>query len=138
MTRYWVLMKLRKYFSGVDPGAHPPPPKIGKNMIFLRKIVIFHMKYHKRFCASLCSAQFFKCALPNLISWIRPCFSFQNTVIQQSILHHQKLLFNSPPLVRPPLLQLESGFIREGSLLRDNLVPLVFNIKGRSWVHCSF
>jgi hypothetical protein len=37
--------------SGADPGgeAHPAraPPKIGKNMIFWRKIVIFHTKYPK-------------------------------------------------------------------------------------------
>ena len=33
-------------------------PKIGKNMIFWRKIVIFHMKYSKNFRASLRSAQF--------------------------------------------------------------------------------
>ena len=44
------------------PGAPPhPPPKIGKNMIFWRKIVIFHMKYSKKVRA------------PNLKSWIRPC-----------------------------------------------------------------
>jgi hypothetical protein len=35
------------------------PPKIGKNMIFLRNIVIFHTKYPKNFRASLRSAQFF-------------------------------------------------------------------------------
>jgi hypothetical protein len=29
------------------------PPKIGKNMIFWRKIVIFHTKYPKNFRASL-------------------------------------------------------------------------------------
>ena len=29
------------------------PPKIGKNMIFWRKIVIFHTKYLKNFRASL-------------------------------------------------------------------------------------
>ena len=29
------------------------PPKIGKNMIFWRKIVIFHTKYPKIFRASL-------------------------------------------------------------------------------------
>jgi hypothetical protein len=34
-------------------------PKIGKNMIFWRKIVIFHTKYPKYFRASLRSAQFF-------------------------------------------------------------------------------
>ena len=41
--------------------AHPAraPPKIGKNMIFWRKIVIFHTKYPKNVRASLRSAQFF-------------------------------------------------------------------------------
>ena len=34
-------------------------PKIGKNMIFWRKIVIFHTKYPNNCCASLRSAQFF-------------------------------------------------------------------------------
>jgi hypothetical protein len=33
--------------------------EIGKNMIFCRKIVIFHTKYPKDFRASLRSAQFF-------------------------------------------------------------------------------
>jgi hypothetical protein len=39
-------------FRGGAPGA--PPPKIGKNMIFWREIVIFHTKYPKNFRASLC------------------------------------------------------------------------------------
>jgi hypothetical protein len=41
-------------------GAHPAraPPKIGKNMIFWRKIAFFHTKYPKNVRASLCSAQF--------------------------------------------------------------------------------
>jgi hypothetical protein len=41
-------------------GAHPAraPPKIGKNKIFWRKIVIFHTKYPKNVSASLRSAQF--------------------------------------------------------------------------------
>ena len=34
-------------------------PKIGKNMIFWRKIVMFHTKYPTNFRASLRSAQFF-------------------------------------------------------------------------------
>jgi hypothetical protein len=49
---------------GADPGrggAHPArdPDKIGKNMIFWRKIVIFHTKYPKNFRTSLRSAQSF-------------------------------------------------------------------------------
>ena len=42
-------------------GVHPArvPPKIGKHMIFWRRIVIFHTKYPKRFRASLRSAHFF-------------------------------------------------------------------------------
>jgi hypothetical protein len=43
--------------GGAAPGARPP--KIGKNMIFWSKIVIFHTKYPKNFPASLRSAQFF-------------------------------------------------------------------------------
>jgi hypothetical protein len=39
--------------------TRPPPPKIGKNMIFWRKIVIFHRKYPKNVRASLRSAHFF-------------------------------------------------------------------------------
>jgi hypothetical protein len=42
--------------AGADPGGGAPgvcPPKIGKNMIFWRKIVIFHTKYPNKFCASL-------------------------------------------------------------------------------------
>jgi hypothetical protein len=44
--------------GGGAPAAHPPP-KIGKNMIFWRKIVIFHAKYPNNFRASLRSAQSF-------------------------------------------------------------------------------
>ena len=62
-----------------DPGADPEggapgarPPKIGRNMIFWRKIVIFHTKYPQNFRASLRSALFFKCAPLNLKSRIRP------------------------------------------------------------------
>jgi hypothetical protein len=49
-------------YTGADSGGGAPgvrPPKIGKYMIFWRKIVIFHMKYPKKFRASLRSAQFF-------------------------------------------------------------------------------
>jgi hypothetical protein len=50
-------MSCTTFLAGADPGvgAHPAraPPKIGKNMIFWRKIVIFHTKYPKIFRASL-------------------------------------------------------------------------------------
>jgi hypothetical protein len=50
--------------TGADPGAAggapgERAPKIEKNMIFWRKIVIFHTKYPKHFRASLHSALFF-------------------------------------------------------------------------------
>ena len=44
--------------AGADSGGCTPP-KIGKNVFFWRKIVIFHTKYPKNYRASLCSAQFF-------------------------------------------------------------------------------
>jgi hypothetical protein len=52
--------------SGEDPGGRTrrAPPKIGKDMIFLRKMVIFHTKYPKHFRASLRSAQFLKVRPP--------------------------------------------------------------------------
>jgi hypothetical protein len=48
-------------FAGVDPGGRTrrTPLKLEKNMIFWRKIVIFHTKYPKNFRASLRSTQFF-------------------------------------------------------------------------------
>jgi hypothetical protein len=48
-------------FDRCKPEAHPAraPLKWEKNMIFWRKIVIFHTKYSKNFSASLRSAQFF-------------------------------------------------------------------------------
>jgi hypothetical protein len=52
--------------GGSRRGAHPAraPSKIGKNMIFWRKIVIIHTKYPKNVRASLRSAQFFKLRPP--------------------------------------------------------------------------
>ena len=45
---------------GADPGGAPgAPPKIGKDLIFWRKIVICHTKYPTNFRASLRSAHFF-------------------------------------------------------------------------------
>ena len=45
--------------TGADPLGGGPPPKIGKNMIFWRKIVIFHTQYPKKFRTSLRSARLF-------------------------------------------------------------------------------
>jgi hypothetical protein len=45
--------------GGAHPARAPPPLKLEKNMIFWRKIVIFHTKYPQIFRASLRSAQFF-------------------------------------------------------------------------------
>ena len=54
-------------FRGRSKGGAPgacPPLKLEKNMIFWRKILIFHTKYTKYFRASLCSVQFFLCVPP--------------------------------------------------------------------------
>jgi hypothetical protein len=59
---YNSLFDKRNCIQGrIQWGAHPArvPPKIGENMIFWRKIVIFHTKYPKYFRTSLRSAQFF-------------------------------------------------------------------------------
>jgi hypothetical protein len=56
-TYNFCIMKI----TGADPGGGGRtrrPPKIGKNMIFGRKIVIFHTKYPKNFHASLRQAHF--------------------------------------------------------------------------------
>ena len=49
----------RIHGGGGGGGTGCAPPKIGKNMIFWRKIVIFHTKYPKHFRPFLCSAQLF-------------------------------------------------------------------------------
>ena len=53
---------MRVSYTGAEPGGAPGAPsplKLEKNMIFWRKIVIFHTKYPKNFRAYLRSTQFF-------------------------------------------------------------------------------
>ena len=53
LLRYCSLLQLST-ISGADPGeGGGAPPKIGKNMIFWRKIVIIHTKYPQNVRASL-------------------------------------------------------------------------------------
>ena len=60
-NRAWVRARLCKFNQPVQFDYSiqgrirraPPPPKIGKNMICLRKIVIIHTKYPNNFRASL-------------------------------------------------------------------------------------
>jgi hypothetical protein len=63
----WILQPATPK-SGADPGGAPGalPPKIGKDVIFLRKMVIFHTKYPKNVRASFRSAQFFKVTRPSM------------------------------------------------------------------------
>jgi hypothetical protein len=55
------IMKSKRGYQGLIQGGRTrrAPPKIGKNMIFWRKIVIFHTKYPQNVRASLRLAQFF-------------------------------------------------------------------------------
>jgi hypothetical protein len=76
LEKIWFFGVKSWFFTRNTPKIFAPPSAIGKNMIFWRKIVIFHTKYPKKFRTSLRSAQVFKCARhppPNLKSWIRPC-----------------------------------------------------------------
>ena len=56
--------------TGADPGggggggASVRPPKIGKNMIFWRKIVIFHTKHPNNLAPPSARRNFFKYAPP--------------------------------------------------------------------------
>ena len=62
MDKFWIQIMLanKRGYQGRTQGGVPGAraPKIGKNLNFWRKIVIFHTKYPKIFRASLRSAQF--------------------------------------------------------------------------------
>jgi hypothetical protein len=63
----------------IQRGVHPAraPPKIGKNMIFLCKITIFHTKYPQKILRlPLLGAIFLSMPSPNWKSWIRPWWSY--------------------------------------------------------------
>ena len=48
------------------------PPKIEKNLMFLRKIVIFHTKYPQKIARFAPLGALILSVPPNLKSWIRP------------------------------------------------------------------
>jgi hypothetical protein len=66
------LIKSDSGVTGADPGGAPAPPKIGKDMIFWRKIVFSHEIPQQFVCLPPLGAIFLS-APPNLKSWIRPC-----------------------------------------------------------------
>jgi hypothetical protein len=71
--------------GGGGGGAHPARalPKIGKNMISWRKIVIFHTKYPKYFRASLRSAQLKSWIRP----WVYPASRYQRHILEWCLIH---------------------------------------------------
>jgi hypothetical protein len=58
---FWRIIVI---FHTKYPKIFAPPSAIGKNMIIWHKIVIFHTKYPQNFRASLRSAQFFQVRPP--------------------------------------------------------------------------
>jgi hypothetical protein len=55
LEKRWFFGVKSWFFTRNTPKIFAPPSAIGKNMIFWRKIVIFHTKYPKNFRASLCN-----------------------------------------------------------------------------------
>ena len=53
LARIKYMYQERIQGGGGGGGGDRRPPRIGKNMIFWRKIVIFHTTYPKQFCTSL-------------------------------------------------------------------------------------
>ena len=64
LEKIWFVCVKSWFFTRNTSKMFAPPSAIGKNMIFWRKIVIFHTKYPKYFRASLRSAQLCLCAPP--------------------------------------------------------------------------
>jgi hypothetical protein len=101
LVQKWVWLKQGRIQGWGGRTRRAPPLKLEKNMIFWRKIVIFHTKYPNNFRASLrnwkkiwffgvkswfftrntqqisrlppLGAIFLSAPPPNLKSWIRPC-----------------------------------------------------------------
>ena len=67
LEKIWFVCVKSWFFTRNTSKMFAPPSAIGKNMIFWRKIVIFHTKYPKYFRASLRSAQLCLCAPP--LTW---------------------------------------------------------------------
>ena len=67
LEKIWFFCVKSWFFTRNTPQIFAPPSAIGKNTIFLRKIVIFHTKYPKNFSASLRSAHFILSAPP--LTW---------------------------------------------------------------------
>jgi hypothetical protein len=64
LENIWFFGVKSWFFTRNTSANFAPPSAIGKNMIFWRKIVIFHTKYPNKFRASLRSAQFFRVRPP--------------------------------------------------------------------------
>ena len=66
-----MIFGVKSWFSTRNTSKiFTPPSAIEKNMIFWHKMVIFHTKYPQNTPSA--RRYFFKCAPPNLKSWIRP------------------------------------------------------------------
>jgi hypothetical protein len=92
--------------GGAHPASPPPPGKIGKNMIFWRKIVIFHTKYPKNFRASSAIGK-------NMIFW------------RKIVIFHTKYPKNVPASLRSAQLFLSAPPLPSLEILDPPLVSFV-------------
>ena len=81
-----IYITVRYGRGGSGGGGHPArcPPKIGeKNMIFWRKIMIFHTKYPQKIGASLHSAQFLyvhPCMVPDIVKSSKAYYIYNDDI----------------------------------------------------------
>ena len=67
LEKIWIFGVKSWFFTRNTPKIFAPPSPIEKNMIFWRKIVIFHTKYPKNLAPPFARRNFFKCPLP--LTW---------------------------------------------------------------------
>ena len=92
LVKIWFFFGVKSwFFTWNSPKISRAPPKIGKNMIFFGvKSWFFTWNTPKIFAPPSALRNFFKCAPPNLKSWIRPWTMLYFIVLRKLRVINQK------------------------------------------------